>query len=136
MTYFVPDPPTWVNEGFACLFEGLKLKNGRVIEGKYIHDYYKGRLQQFIRENTVSALGDFLYMTQKQYYAGQYIHYPQGWGIVHFLALGSPDYNKYYKQVLSNLKNGMDREEAVRDVFGKVNMAKLDKAWRAYIMKL
>lgn len=136
LTYFVPDPPTWVNEGFACLFEGLKIKKGRISEGKYISEYYRDWLKQYIKENTVTPISEFLYLTQAEYYAKQNVHYCQGWGLVHFLALGSPDYNKYYKRVLTNLKNGMDREEAIRDVFSKVNLYKLDEAYRAYVMGL
>lgn len=134
--YYVPDPPTWIDEGFAEMFETIQVKGSRLIEGKLINNYDLKTIQHHLKSDHYTPLKDLIYYDQRQYYANVKLHYPQGWSLTHFLAKGSPSYRKFFTKVLDNLKNGMDRHEAIDDVFAKVDWQKMEVVWKSYVKKL
>jgi hypothetical protein len=134
--YYVPDPPAWINEGFAEMFEAIQVRGSKLYQGKLINSGDLYRMKKYISSNQYTPLKKIIYASQKEYYSNVDVNYPQGWSIVHFFAFGSSKYRKYFMQVIINLKNGMDREEAIDDVFGKINWEKFDLAWKSYIKKV
>jgi hypothetical protein len=135
LSYYVPDAPTWLDEGFANMFQAIQVRGSKLYEGKLVNYGDLMRMKENVKSGRYTPLKDLIFYTQKQYYNNTELHYPQGWSVVHFLAYGSPTYRKFFMGVITNLKNGMDREEALKDVFAKVNWDKMELAWKSYIKK-
>ncbi len=134
--YFVPEPPTWLNEGFAEFFEALSVQKTRLVEKGNLNEYDLRMCKELIKENSYTDIKTFLYMSQQEFYSNWKAHYPQGWAVVHFLAFGSKSYNKYFKDLMTHLKNGVPQKEAMDQVFSNVDFDKFDASWTAYIQKL
>jgi hypothetical protein len=135
LSYYVPDPPTWLNEGFAEMFESIQVRGSKLYEGKLINSGDLQRIKGYVKSNSYTPLKNIIFASQKEFYSNVDINYPQGWSLVHFLAFGSPKYRKFFMGVIVNLKNGMDRKEALEDIFSSVNWSKMELAWKSYVLK-
>lgn len=136
LAYYVPNPPAWLNEGLAENFEAVQITKGRVAENRNINNNDLLWLQKFIKEKKTTPLKRLIFMSQKEMYQNTEVHYPMSWGLIHFFAYGSRSYKKYFQDVIAELKNGADRQEALEKVFAKVDWEKFEKAWKSYILKL
>jgi len=138
LSYYVPNPPTWLNEGMAEIFEAVIFREKRLYENKNMSSYNLRWLKQYMNEEKTTPLKSLIYMTQEELYTPdkQNMHYAQCWGLIHFLAYGSDKNKKYYQQLILELKNGADRVEAIDRVFAKVDWDLFEKYYHQYILQL
>jgi hypothetical protein len=136
LSYHVPDPPIWINEGMAENFEAAVINGRRISENGNMNANDLERLKRHMKNHQTTPLKTFIYLSQKEFYENIDIHYPQAWGLIHFFGYGSRTYRKYYQEVIEHLKNGMGRKEALDQVFAKVKWEAMEKAFRSYILKL
>lgn len=134
--YYVPNPPIWLNEGLACYFESIKPAK-RLVENKRTID--RDRLywiKDYVRKGTYTPLKKFIFLSREEFYANAQVNYPQALSVVHFLGFASKDYNKYYKEVIADLKEGSDTKTSLERVFKNVDWDKFEKLWKEYVRKL
>ena len=85
-------------------------------------------------------LREFLQQTNKQFRESadrKKINYAQAWSVVHFLLQGmGKKGKKAAKSYFLALKAGKTRAEAFEESFGKLNLDKVDMAWRRYVTRL
>lgn len=138
LRYFIPNPPIWLNEGFAEMFESITVNKYKLVQGKLIHYYDLLRVKKLIETGSVTPLEKLLYMSQSEFYIQKRIsyNYSQAWSLLHFFAFGSKQYNVYYTNLMTHLRNGMDPKEAMDATFKNVDFQKLQAAWIAYVKKL
>lgn len=138
ISYYVPNPPTWLNEGMAEIFEAVVFKGKRLYENRNLSNYNLRWLQEYFKQNKTTPLKKLIYMTQKELYDPSRInmHYAQCWGLIHFLAFGSSKNKKFYKDIIQELKNGADRVEAIDRVFAKVDWDLFEKNYKRYLLSL
>lgn len=136
LSYYVPNPPIWLNEGLAEYFEGMDPTKKLVDSRSTINENALMRIKAYIAQGVTIPLKRFLYMTQEEFYMNPSLCYAQGWSVMYFLAYASKSYNKYYNNLIQYLKNGIDREEALDLTFEKIDFEKFERAWKTYIMSL
>ena len=79
------------------------------------------------------AASELMLMTRAEMYGGRVIvNYSMAWGIMYYIA-ETGDYNKVLVAYFKALQKGMDLNEAYASTFGKLDMAKFDREWRAFI---
>lgn len=136
LAYYVPDPPLWLNEGFAELFRAIVIRSKSLKELKLIDKGNLRFMKSAIKSGRHTPLKEFIYMDRNTFHADAQLHYAQAWSLVHFFAFGSKRYNVYYLNIMTHLKNGMDSQDALDATFAKVNYDKMELAWKNYIKKL
>ena len=138
ISYYIPNPPTWLNEGMAEIFEAVIFRGKKLYENKNLSNYNLRWLRDYIKDKKLTPLKELIYMTQKELYDPNRInmHYAQCWGLIHFLAFGSSNNKKFYQDIIKELKNGADRLEAIDRVFAKVDWARFEKGYRQYLLRL
>lgn len=134
--YYVPDPPTWLDEGFAKMFQGVQVLKKNLRERKLINSSSLYFVKKSLKLGELVPLEKFLFYSQKEYYANASLNYSQGWALIHFLAYGSKNYRKYYLHLMTHLRNGVEKEEAIEKTFKGVDYKKMDMAFHRYIKKL
>ena len=138
ISYYVPNPPTWLNEGMAEIFEAVVFRGKKLYENKNLSNYNLRWLKEYMKQGQTTSLKELVYMTQKELYNPSKInmHYAQCWGIIHFLAFGSSKNKKFYQDIIQELKDGADRIEAIDKVFAKVDWGRFEKNYAIYINRL
>jgi hypothetical protein len=136
LSYYVPAPPTWLNEGMAENFEAMSIRGKKIFENRNLHAGNLDRLKTFMRKKVTTPLQQLIYMSQEEMYANAQVNYPQSWGLIHFFAYGSSRYKKYYQDIILNLKNGLSQKESLDAVFGKMDWALCEEIFQRYILKL
>jgi tetratricopeptide (TPR) repeat protein len=148
---FAPNIPLWFNEGLAEYFGPSqflgkkKLKVGIVEKNdpRFVTRY------QRIRESILQrvplaplAIEDFISPKNASFKgaAGRSnVSYAQAWSFVHFLlhskSMGRKG-KKLIKKYFTMLKSGHSIDEAHKATFAKLNLRKIDKAWRLYVLNL
>ena len=88
------------------------------------------------------SLRSFMSQTDAQFMQGgarTSINYAQSWAVMHFL-LHDPRVAKKGRKVIreyfTKLKEGSTKDEAFKETFGKLDLLKLDAAWKSYIRSL
>jgi hypothetical protein len=136
LSYYVPDPPIWLNEGMAENFEAMSIRKKKIYENRNLHAGNLDTLKTLIRKKQTTPLKKLVYMSQDEMYANAHINYPQSWGLIHFFAYGSSKYKKYYQDIILNLKNGLSKKESIDTVFKNMNWELCEKTFQNYILKL
>lgn len=136
LNYYVPSPPTWLNEGLAENFEAIEIKGRKIHERGNLHYNNLYWLKKYIKAGQTTPLKTLIYMDQATLYENSRLHYPMSWGLIHFFAHGSSRYKKYYQDVISNLKEGKTLKETLDLVFQNIDWDALEKAYATYILKL
>lgn len=134
--YHVPAPPPWLDEGLAENFSAISVRGGSLLEGRCVSPYNLAALKKFIKAGNTTPLREFVHLDRESLYAKPDLHYAQSWGLVNFLAHGSPKYRKYYLDVVKMLREGYGSKEAVDKAFANVNWEIFQQAWEAYILSM
>jgi hypothetical protein len=149
---FVPNIPMWFDEGLAEYFGPSqflgkrKLKIGVVLRGGDTgFETRYGVIKAAIEEDDPIAplsLKDF--MSEKNTdFGGEGdrvdVNYAQAWSLIHFLlhskSMGSKG-KTLIKAFFKAMRTGKTGQEAFDDTFGKLNLDKLEKAWKQYVLDL
>lgn len=135
------DLPSWVNEGMGDYFYTATPK---VVKGKKIPAVL-GRLNQArlptiqaaVRANKHVPIEKIFAYTQREYYSNPGVCYAQGWAICHFLLHSDNKlYNKLVPAFVKRFKNDGNREKNTQYIFGKIDLAKLEEEWKAWVLSL
>ena len=136
LSYYVPAPPTWINEGMAENFEAMRIKGKVISDNRNLHADNLDTLKNLIKKGLTTPLQKLIYMSQEEMYSNAQVNYPLSWGLIHFFAYGSSKYKKYYQDVILHLKNGLSQKESIDAVFSNMNWVLLEEAFQNYILKL
>jgi hypothetical protein len=148
---FIPHLPMWFDEGLAEYFGPSrfigkgKLKIGVVLK----HDkggfetrfeVIKGAIEEGIPLAPWS-LKKFMSEDNKDFTSGDrsQVNYAQAWSLIHFLfhskSFGKKG-KKLIKQYFKILRTGKSPAEAHKETFAKLNLEKLEMAWKQYVLNL
>ena len=81
-------------------------------------------------------LHEFFYQGRDGFYANSAVTYPQGWALVHFLRKTSRPNQKLFRELFQALRSGASRREALDRGLRGVDIARLEAAFRRYVMEL
>jgi len=140
--FYVPNPPTWFDEGLAKYFETAKPQLGRRLAGK--PSYHVGGIDRYqaryVRDHQseLMPLPKLFRMSRQEFYTvNTSLNYAQAWAFTHFLLESG---NKRLKQMwidyFFELRDGATGEEANEAVFGKINMPGLEAMFSEYVRRL
>jgi len=138
--------PDWLNEGLAEYFgpstaHGKKKLNvGVVLKTHPTKVTRYERIRNTLRDHpgSVWSVERFMTMSDDDFdmEGRSLLNYAQSWSLVHFFVQGmGKKGRKLIKAYFTQLREGKTPDEAFKESFGELNMRKLDKAWRAYVMK-
>jgi hypothetical protein len=138
---YVDDAPRWFDEGMAEYFgiselTRTELRYGVVptthpsrldnIRGAFVGDYPPPLpLPQLI----TADYRTFMRPSQAA------INYAQAWSFVHYLG-SSPGGQRVLREYFQALRDGLELHDAYERVFGPLDMAAMEKEWRAYVGRL
>ncbi|MCE5269235.1 MAG: hypothetical protein LLG00_15265 [Planctomycetaceae bacterium] len=128
-----PECPTWFNEGLGSLYEHCGDENGE------IHGYTNWRLpglQEAIRKKRVPSFETLCSTSNHEFYEkdrgtnysqSQYLcYYLQEQGVL----------RKYYRRFHANCGDDPTGYQTLQEILGRHDMAKFQKEWEAYVLKL
>lgn len=127
---FLPDPPTWVNEGLAVYHENARSVRGRLKFGQ-LHP----RRLALLMERGFIPLETFVHQSHPEYYAGGLRSYAQAWALIHFFKHGDSKYRKTFDQIVEDMQT-LSSAEVLAKHFTPEALAKLEPAFRAYVRGL
>ncbi len=139
---YTPECPDWLNEGMAEYFETAVMAGKNKLDigipqpsrTQDLRDSFAGR------DARTYPMRDFLKISYTAFHqdSRENLNYSQGWGIVHFLLHGpvKKKGRKALKDYFTKLREGASATEAHDASFGKLNLNKLEAAWKAYINRL
>ena len=144
----VPDMPLWFNEGLAeyfgpsILLDSKRLRVGTFVRSGKVYPSRFEIIKEAIDSSSALSLRSFMSQTDAQFMQGgarTSINYAQSWAVMHFL-LHDPRVAKKGRKVIreyfTKLKEGSTKDEAFKETFGKLDLLKLDAAWKSYIRSL
>ncbi|MGE0710009.1 MAG: DUF1570 domain-containing protein [Planctomycetota bacterium] len=137
----VEGAPTWFNEGMAEYFSiGARITRKSLAYG-VVPDRHPSRLDN-IRSaihgelSSPLPLRELLLLDHRSFMASQAaVNYAHSWGFVHFLG-STPAGRKLLVSYFKALIAGSNQEEAFGQVFGKLDLDAMDKAWRLHVLNL
>jgi hypothetical protein len=150
---YLDDPPQWFNEGLGDFFGPTAYEPVLDRSGKAVKNNMRLRpnpwrlklIQQCLQAGKVRPWKDLMLMSQRELYQPEWagIHYAEAWSIIYFLvrADAPPDkpagpYFPILQAYFAALRKGDGQEEAYAKAFGRRNVPELEKAWRAFTLKL
>ncbi|MEZ6187268.1 MAG: DUF1570 domain-containing protein [Planctomycetota bacterium] len=139
--------PDWLNEGMAEYFGPStargkrKLNVGVVVKHHPTRTTRYERIRETLRDHpgSVWSVERFMQQTDDDFDAeGRgLLNYAQAWSLVHFFVQGMGSKGRtLLKGYFSALREGRSPAEAYAETFGELDARKLDKAWRAYVLRL
>ena len=141
--FYVPNPPIWFDEGLAQYFETAR--PGHVSSRRrpsYIVGGTKKWAASYLKEKLGGGrtvpLRKLISMSREEFYGrNDTMNYAMAWAFTHLLVESK---NRTLKQLWLDyffaLRDGADQEEANREVFGKVNLLRLQGMLEKYIERL
>ncbi|MBI3726566.1 DUF1570 domain-containing protein [bacterium] len=138
--YLENPAPDWFNEGLGDYFGGarhVKVPEEHMKIAPF--NWRLGLAKQLIASGKARPLKELLCLTHNQFYdpATMGPNYAEGWSFVYFLCQYE---NQKYFPIVSRYfqacRDGKDLEESYKIAFGKEDVDKIDKEWRAYITGL
>lgn len=141
---FIPNPPLWIQKGFAVYFETLSYnpeeETARMEENLGWVDTLKAYISEETDENLI-PIPTLLSLDVESANANLNRFYSQSWGLVYFM-LNSPIkvYNRILWDSISALERGNNRKEneisVIRNAFEWVLKKDFETAFRNYILSL
>ena len=128
---FMPEAPTWFDEGLAVYHEDPKLVRGQLKFGQIERDYV-----DLIGEKGLRPLSEFIADTHRQFYEGGHRSYAQAWAFIHMLQHGTSDHRKLFKQLNKEFLSGKPPKEITGRLLPPDVCKKLDKELAAYVKTL
>ncbi len=142
--FYVPNPPTWFDEGLAKYFENAKPTRG--VRRKGVPSYKVGgkdfqqtwRVQQAAVRGGMVPLERLIGMTREEFYgANRSLNYGQAWALTHFMIEGrNPLLRKLWKDYFFALRDGATQEEANKKTFGRLKEDVLERLFKRYVKGL
>jgi len=142
--------PTWFDEGLAEYFGPSRLRGKGQLEVGVVVRTSEGVVTRYeVLKQALAAGADprpfplaRLLTIEDEAFATEgraELDYAHAWSVIHFLlhdpALGERG-RKLVRDVFVALKDGRERDEVYKKVFGKLDAQALEKAWREYVRKL
>lgn len=122
------DVPVWLNEGLAAYYEPF---GSDVAEGEIpVVDKHVRELSE--RMDEVLVLERILAWSPTDFRETGFFGYSQAWAFVHFMR-SAPDRSKILDSYFRKLRKGEQSESAMEKTFAKVDLAELNRAFRAHI---
>lgn len=134
-----PGAPTWFNEGTAEYLSGIEVKDGKVVRTGVLLRGRLRNLQSALKAGTQPMPFDFIMMeSQRMFYAmNAPFQYAQAWSMIHFfMEGGNPEYRQCYQDYANLILDGASPLKALRETFGKRDLALMQSEWLAYVTKL
>ena len=131
----IGDVPVWVNEGLAEYF-GEGLFTGDDYLTGVVRPERLAELRGYIRDRRLRPFMDLMRTNLREWNSNlSGVNYTQAWSMVHFLAHGSPRYQKAFGTFLSEISRGVPWERAWTEQFGG-DVSAFERAWRDYWEKM
>ena len=127
---FLPDPPTWINEGLAVYHENARNVRGSLKFG----DLHPSRLALLMQKGFV-PLEEFVFQPYAEYYKGGLRSYAQAWALIHFFKHGKSTYRGMFKQIVEDMQS-LPAHEVLAKHFTPETLAALEPAFRVYVRGL
>lgn len=126
--------PSWCDEGIGEYFYTARVRGGKTVCGEP-NDYRLGTIKGAIKANKHIPLKDLVTFDQRAYYARAGLCYAEGWSLVHFF-LEHPEYKKqrYLTRFVTVFVDQHAIQEAVEQVFGKMDWEKTEKDWKEWVL--
>ncbi len=128
---FLPDPPTWFNEGLAVYHEDAEKKAGHLVFGQIQREYVK-----LLKEKGLVPLEEFLVQSNRKFYEPGQLSYAQAWAFIHMLRHGSAAHKKLFKQLVKQLQSDDPSGEVIARVLPETLLDSLDRDLAAYVETL
>ncbi len=128
---FMPNPPTWFNEGLAVYHEDAEMVRGRLEFGQIEREYV-----ELIDKKGLLPLEEYLFQTHGQFYKNGHWSYAQGWAFVHMLQNGTSAQRKLFKQLVKEFQTEEPPQGVMKRLLPPATCKELDKELAAYAKKL
>ena len=128
-----PDCPSWFNEGLGSLYEQSHERKGQIIG---LTNWRLAGLKRVIREGKLPSFKELTSMSNRAFYTSHRgDNYAQARYLLYYLQERGL-LRKYYRLFLANRKTDPTGYRTLQAVLGEKDMAKFQKRWEAYVMKL
>lgn len=134
MHYHVPNPPIWVDEGFAQLAECTRVNRSK-LEDKGVTRDLVIRARKLVEDKRYMPLKEMAYMTIQQFQADPDRCYPQSYAFTHFLREGPRRYRKILPTLITELRACKDRTEALDIAFEGVDWERMTEDWTEHVLE-
>lgn len=128
--------PSWCDEGIGEYFYTARVRSGKTETGAP-NDYRLGVIKSAVKQKKHIPLKELVTFDQRRYYAVANLAYAQGWSLVHFF-LEHPEYKKqrFLQRFVKVFVEQHSIDEAVEQVFGKMNWEKTEADWLVWVENL
>ena len=127
-------PPRWFDEGMAEYASQLSWKGIATVDAGAIEPGLLARAKRVMTDRL--ELAGFLRLTPSRFYAGGTGHYAQAFALIHFLRHGGAPAKGIYDKLVAAMRAGKAENAVVDEAFAGVDLALLDDAFGAYVMRL
>ncbi|MCA8969266.1 MAG: DUF1570 domain-containing protein [Planctomycetes bacterium] len=133
------DLPSWVNEGMGDYFYTATPKNvgGRKMPAELgrLNDARLPTIKAAVKAGKHVPVEKILQYTQREYYSNPGVCYAEGWALCHFLLHSdNKAYNDLVPRFVKRFKNDGNREKNTEYVFKRIDLAKLEEEWKAWVL--
>ncbi|MBN1256644.1 MAG: DUF1570 domain-containing protein [Planctomycetes bacterium] len=135
--YRMPRPYIWLDEGLAMQFESTGVSGSRLTGvGTSINSSRLKRAAMNVRGNRTVEIETMMTSSRRQFNQRALDNYAQAWSLVYFFRHGSRHYQRNFENLMANLKDGIDYDEAFRRAFIGVDWENLEDSWKKYVRTL
>ncbi len=128
-----PDCPSWFNEGLGSLYEQSHERKGQIIG---LTNWRLAGLKRVIRDGKLPPFKELTSMSNRAFYTSHRgDNYAQARYLLYYLQENGL-LRKYYRLFLANRKTDPTGYHTLQIVLGEKDVAKFQKRWEAYVMKL
>ena len=125
---FMPDPPTWFNEGLAVYHEDAEKKAGHLVFGQVQREYV-----ELLDEKDLLPLEEFLVQPHRKFYESGHLAYAEAWAFVHMLRHGSGAHKALFRELVEQLQSDAPPGEVIGRVLPESLLDSLDRDLEAYV---
>lgn len=142
--FYLPAPPIWFDEGLAEYFETARLRASGGGDAGCAYDVgMKDRaavshLRSAVKNGATIPLARLLEMSREEFYGeSRSMNYMCAWAFTHFLLeSGDRTLKQLWLDYFFAIRGGASQKEANEKVFGKLDMATLERLFKSYLSKL
>ena len=127
---FIPDAPTWFNEGMAVYYEATQMENGRLKVGEPSRESLRT-----LEDSEMLEIDAFFGLEPSAFYKRGHAAYAQAWAIVHFLRHSNSTWRQRYNDFIKRLGE-VSGDRAMKEIFPEKIWLKLEMAVDRHIREL
>ncbi|TPV93047.1 MAG: tetratricopeptide repeat protein [Myxococcales bacterium FL481] len=153
--------PIWVNEGMAEYYSAATVINNRAVLGQSLPEWgfvlgTQWRIEQsdggnkiFVPVSKLRKPSELTEMSRSDFYANETIdnerdddvvqakaiNYVSAWTLVHMLLNGPPEYRDRFANVLADVAEGIDFDDAFESRFGDISDDAFDEAFLDHVRR-